>query len=54
MPEAVVTSCARCTEWQISAFNKIAGWYTEHDDAAWNALVSKFIDEAKAQNVAPP
>ncbi|XP_044006396.1 uncharacterized protein LOC122851316 [Aphidius gifuensis] len=54
MAEAVVTSCSRCTEWQISAFDKIASWYSEHDENAWNAFVTKFIDEAKAKNIVTP
>nr|QNL14939.1 chemosensory protein 2 [Aulacocentrum confusum] len=50
-PEAVVTKCAKCTDWQKTAFDKIAAWYAENDEQAWTALMEKSIAEAKARNI---
>lgn len=51
MPESVVTNCKKCTDWQVKAFDKIAAWYSEHDPEAWNALINKFMEEAKKLNI---
>ncbi|KAG8041731.1 hypothetical protein G9C98_007035 [Cotesia typhae] len=50
-PEAVVTNCRKCTEWQKVAFDKIADWYSSHQPDNWNSLIDKMLQEAKARNI---
>ncbi|KAK0181341.1 hypothetical protein PV327_003633 [Microctonus hyperodae] len=53
MPEAIATQCIKCTEWQKTAFDKIAAWYAENDEPAWNEFVDKYIELAKQLNITP-
>lgn len=49
-PEAIVTHCKKCTEKQKQNFEIMVEWYTEHEIQEWNALVDKFISDAKKMN----
>ncbi|XP_043277880.1 allergen Tha p 1-like [Venturia canescens] len=52
LPEVLVTKCAKCTVKQQQMFDDIVDWYTKNDEAKWNALVAKNLEDAKRMKVA--
>ncbi|XP_046823345.1 ejaculatory bulb-specific protein 3-like [Vespa crabro] len=51
LPEAIITKCKKCTEKQKENFEFIAVWYTDNRPDEWNALIKKFMEDAKKQNI---
>nr|ALG36155.1 chemosensory protein 2 [Sclerodermus sp. MQW-2015] len=45
--EAIVTKCKKCTQKQISNFDKMIVWYNENAPDQWEALVKKLVENAQ-------
>lgn len=51
LPEAVITKCKKCTDKQKENFEYLAVWYNDNRPDEWNALIKKFMEDAKKMNV---